>query len=164
MIRLDKQPNNPDFLVQSLTTLKAMSQSNDSELDAYILELAEELRPNLAKKPYQISFLVQNKQKQCPLLVADIAFVCFENDTVYLYNFKGDKYPIFKTLEEIEQAVSPHDFYRINRQMLINRRAIKEIEPYIHQKQNVHLTIPFAEKVIVSKLRVAAFLHWIEKG
>ncbi len=116
------------------------------------------------KATYQTSFLIRFREKIYPVAVADIAFVYLENETVYLHNFKGEKHPIFKTLDEIEATISPNQFYRVSRQMLINRKAIKEIEPYFNQRLVVHLTVPTPEKPLVSRLKVTPFLSWIEKG
>ncbi len=119
----------------------------------------------LTEKPtYQTSFLIRFREKIYPVLVSDVAFVYLENETAYLYNFKGEKHPVFKTLDEIENVVSPDQFYRINRQMLINRKSIKEIETYFNQRIVVHLTVPIPEKALVPRLKVAPFLSWIEKS
>lgn len=116
------------------------------------------------KQPYQTSFLVRFREKMYPVAVADIAFVSLENEVAYLYSFNGEKYPIFKTLDEIENAISPHQFFRISRQMIISRYAIKEIEPYFNQRIVVQLTIPTQEKALVPRLKVASFLSWVENG
>lgn len=116
------------------------------------------------EKTYQTSFLIRFREKIYPVLVSDIAFVCLEHETVYLYNFKGEKHPIFKPLDEIENAISPTQFYRINRQMIVNRKAIKEIEPYFNQKLVLQLSIQTPEQVLVSRLKVAPFLSWLEKS
>ncbi len=119
----------------------------------------------LVEKPsYQNSFLIRFREKIYPVMVADIAFVYLENEISYLYTFNGEKHPIFKTLDEIEKAISPEDFYRINRQMIVNKKAIKEIEPHFNQKVVVKLTIPTPEQNLVSRLKVTPFLSWIEKG
>jgi two-component system, LytTR family, response regulator LytT len=126
---------------------------------------ANNLKAILAEKPsYQSSFLIRFREKIYPVPVADIAFVYLENETAYLFNFKGEKHPVFKSLDEIENVVSPDQFYRINRQMLINRKSIKEIETYFNQRIVVHLTVPAPEKALVPRLKVAPFLGWIEKG
>jgi two-component system, LytTR family, response regulator LytT len=126
---------------------------------------ANTLKEVLTEKPsYQTSFLIRFREKIYPVLVSDIAFVYLENETAYLYTFKGEKHPVFKTLDEIENVVSPDQFYRINRQMLINRKAIKEIETYFNQRIVVHLTVAIPEKALVPRLKVAPFLSWIEKG
>ncbi len=122
-------------------------------------------RDVLTQKPtYQTSFLIRFREKIYPVLVGDIAFVYLENETAYLYNFKGEKHPVFKTLDDIENVISPDEFYRISRQMIINRKAIKEIETYFNQRIVVHLTVPTPEKALVPRLKVSPFLSWVEKG
>ena len=116
------------------------------------------------KEQFQTSFLVQHKEKMYPILVSDIAIAYLENEAVYLYNFKGERHVIFKTLDQFESAVSPQQFYRINRQTIINRAAVKEIEPYFNRKVIVHVTLPFPEKPIVSRLKVTPFMEWIENS
>lgn len=116
------------------------------------------------KQNYQTSFLIRYREKMYPVLVADVAFIHLENEVVYLYNFKGEKHPIFKTLDEIESAISPHQFYRISRQMIVNRQAIKDIEPYFNQRVVIHLTISIPEQALVSRMKVTSFLAWIEKA
>ncbi len=116
------------------------------------------------KKSYQTSFLIRFREKIYPVRVEDIAFSYLENEVVYLYTFQGEKHPIFKTLDDIESAISPEHFYRINRQTIVNRKAIKEIEPYFNQKIVVKLILPTPEQNLVSKLKVTHFLSWIEKG
>jgi two-component system, LytTR family, response regulator LytT len=125
------------------------------------LTLKEEV---IQKITYQTSFLIRFREKIYPVPVADIAFVYLENETSYLYNFKGEKHPVFKTLDEIENVISPDQFYRVSRQMIINRKAIKEIETYFNQRLVVHLTVTAPEQVLVPRLKVAPFLTWIEKG
>lgn len=116
------------------------------------------------EKTYQTSFLIRFREKIYPVLVSDIAFIYLENETTYLYSFKGDKHAIFKTLDEIENVVSPNQFYRINRQMIVNRQAIKEVESYFNQRIVIQLTVVTPEQALVPRLKVAPFLSWLEKG
>lgn len=145
---------------QTIAKVEALKGSfSSSTIDnANIKELITE------KKSYQTSFLIRFREKIYPVQVVDIAFVYLENEVVYLYTFKGEKHPIFKTLDDIEKAISPEQFYRINRQMIINRKAVKEIEPHFNQKVVVKLIIPTPEQNLVSRLKVTPFLSWIEKG
>ncbi len=125
---------------------------------------AQNIKEVLSEKTsYQTSFLIRHRDKIYPVAVSDIAFVNLENEIVYLYNFKGEKHPVFKTLDEIENAISPDQFYRISRQMIVNRKAIKEIEPYFNQRLVVHLTVPTPEHALVPRLKVTPFLAWVEK-
>lgn len=111
----------------------------------------------------QSSFLVKLKDKMYPIAVSDIALIMLENEVVYLYNFQGHKYPIFKTMDQIEEALDAQSFFRINRQVLMNRSAIQEIEPYFNRKVIVKLKNDVVEPVVVSRLKVSPFLTWIER-
>jgi two-component system, LytTR family, response regulator LytT len=118
---------------------------------------------NLADKTH-ISFTIRLTDKMYFVPVDTIAFIYLEDETVYLFDFNGEKHVISKTLEALEEAVSAQQFYRINRQMIVNRQAIKDVEPYANQRIVVHLTVPTPEKALIPRLKVKAFLSWIEKG
>ena len=113
-------------------------------------------------KNYQHSFLTQYREKTLVKKVSDIAAFFIENETVYLYSFESEKLPLFKNLEYIESVCDPHQFFRINRQLLINRDAIISIEPYFNRKAIIHLTIALPDKAIVSKSKVVPFKEWLE--
>ncbi len=112
---------------------------------------------------YNRSFLVRSRDKMVPVFVTDISVISFENEVPFLYTFPNEKYAIFKTMDEIEASLDPSIFFRINRQMIVNRRAILEIEPYFNRKVTLTLTNKTTDKPIVSRLKVTPFLAWIEK-
>lgn len=118
-------------------------------------------RHSITQTCYQESFLTQQREKSIVVYTKDIALFSIEFETVQLYTFSGEKHALFKNLEYIESVCDPRLFFRINRQMLINRNAVKSIEPYFHRKIVVHLTIPFNEKPLVSRLKVSPFKDWL---
>ncbi len=118
----------------------------------------------IQKSPtFQTSFIVQQKEKMIPLSVTSIAFIFIEYDIVYALTFDNIKSAIFKSLDEIETAINPQDFFRINRQMIVHRNAVKDIVPYFNRKIIVNLTINNKDKAIVSRLKVTPFKDWLEK-
>jgi DNA-binding LytR/AlgR family response regulator len=114
-------------------------------------------------KPYQKSFLTQYREKSIVVNVEDIALFYVAYDTVQLYTFTGDKFPLYKKLEYIESVCNPDEFFRINRQMLVSRKAIRSFEPYFNRKISLQLNIKLEDKAIVSRLKVRAFKAWLEK-
>jgi len=115
------------------------------------------------EKKYQQNFLTQFRQKTIVKRVEEVAMFNVENEMVYLYTFSGEKFPLFKKMEYLESACHPHQFYRINRQMLINREAILSFEPYFNRKIILELKIKITSQAIVSRLKVSAFKGWLEK-
>ena len=86
-----------------------------------------------------------------------------KNETVSLHTFEGKKYPLFKKLEYIESVCDPNQFFRINRQMLVNINAVVSFEPYFNRKIVIDLKIKTEQKPIVSRLKVTSFKDWLEK-
>ena len=46
--------------------------------------------------------------------------------------------------------------------MIVNRAAIKDIEPYFNRKVIVNFKFSTPKKAIVSRLKVSAFMDWLE--
>lgn len=133
-------------------------------------KLAESFRTKSTKpirikteNTYQQSFLTQFRDKTIVKYIKDIALFYIDLETVYLFTFTGEKFPLLKNLEYIESVCDPHQFFRINRQMYVNRNAVLSIEPYFNRKVVVHLNIKFPEKLIVSRLKVTEFKNWLER-
>ena len=118
---------------------------------------------NVAYKP-QISFTIRAAGKIYFVLVADIAYVHLEEETVYLVDFNSDKHPIAKTVNCLENLLPAQQFHRINRQTIINRKAIKEIAPYANQRLVLYLSVPTPKPIIVPRLKVRHFLDWMESA
>ena len=116
------------------------------------------------KKNYKTSILIRYRESYIPVAIEDIALFILENEVVYAYRFDQQKHAIFKTLEELESSLDPEQFYRINRQVLISRRAVQEIQPYFNRKMIIRPPFPFSEKLIVSRLKVSPFMHWMEQA
>ena len=112
----------------------------------------------------QISFTIRAEGKIHFVLVVDIACVYLEEETVYLIDFNGDKHPIAKTINCLENLLPAQEFCHINRQTIINRKAIKETAPYANQRLVLYLSVPTSEPIIVPRLKVRHFLNWMESG
>lgn len=112
----------------------------------------------------QSSFLVKFREKMYPVAVRDIAAVALENEVVYLYTFNKEKHAVFRPIDDIESALDPQTFFRVNRQMILNRDAILEMEPFFNRRVIITLKVPTADRPLVSRLKVTPFLEWVEKG
>jgi two-component system, LytTR family, response regulator LytT len=153
--------------------LKPINESDIRAAFAKVQTIGQALLPSMTSlsfspadshqpSTYQSSYLVRYREKMVPVSVANIAAISFENEVPYVYTMQSDKYALFKTMDEIESSLDPAHFFRISRQMIISRWAIVEIEPYPHRKVIATLKCNPAEKPIVSRLKVASFLAWVE--
>lgn len=112
----------------------------------------------------QSTFLVKFREKMYPVPVKDVAVVALESEVVYLYTFNKEKHAVFKTIDEVERVLDPQTFFRINRQMILHRDAIHEMEPFFNRRVIITLKVPTTVRPLVSRLKVGLFLGWVEKG
>ncbi|MBN1188089.1 MAG: response regulator transcription factor [Bacteroidales bacterium] len=139
---------------QKYNHLKETFTGSIANLDA-IIELIES-----KKKQTKTTVLVYKQDKIIPVRYEDIAMFYIENEVTHLITFDHKTYTINKTMENIEE-ISPDDFFRVNRQFLVNYKAIKEASQYFGRKLSLTLTVSFTEKITVSKNKVTEFLNWL---
>jgi two-component system, LytTR family, response regulator LytT len=140
-----------------------MKKESLNELRKSVKPLAVNVLMGKEKKA-QISFSIRQEDRMYFVPVDTVAFIYLEGRTACLVDVKGEKHVIAKTVDTLEKAVPAQQFYRINRQMIVNRQAIKDVGTYPNQRIVVHLTVPTPENAIIPRLKVKAFLSWIEKG
>lgn len=119
-----------------------------------ILELLEK------RKRGDDRMLVRYKDKILPVAFMDIALFYLENELVQLVTFDSKSYFIQKNLEELEKQMG-NSFYRVNRQFLVNKTAIKDVSTSITRSITLNLNIEVPHKPVVSKQKAAGFLDWL---
>jgi two-component system response regulator LytT len=106
------------------------------------------------------SVLVYHRDKILPVPLTEIALFFIDGEVIRLHCFNGKSYIVNQTLDELEQQAKGI-FFRVNRQYLVNRRAVTDANYYQPRKYVVNLSIPFKEAIVVSKNRTSTFLHWL---
>lgn len=110
---------------------------------------------------YRTHFLIPSKgDKLTPLDVSSIFYFYIAEGTVYAVTEKQEKIVIPHTLDEIQAGLDPRQFYRINRQYIINRKAIKDIVVWFTGRLAINPVISTEEKMIVSRQKVTDFKTW----
>ena len=108
------------------------------------------------------SFLVFKCNKYFTVSTDSIAYFYVRYESTRIICFDRQEYSVSYSLEQIQHLLTETQFYRLNRQYLINFNAIKEVEHYFARKLLVNLAVPVAEKLLVSKEKVSNFLQWME--
>lgn len=106
-------------------------------------------------------FLVHIKDKIIPLKTEDICYFYTFDEKVTAHTADGEKYPISKTLEGLQEQLSEYDFFRANRQFIVARSAVKDISVWFGSRLSLNLSIETPEKIIISKARVPEFKRWM---
>jgi two-component system, LytTR family, response regulator LytT len=142
--------------IKKATELKNFFQRNKKAPDF------EQLMMQNTKNKGKGSFLVFKHNKYVTIKTENIAFFFIRNEMPTIMSFDKEEYQINQSLDEVHKLLAPTQFFRVNRQYLVNFSAIKEAEHYFSRKLIVKLTVPTEEKLLVGKEKVTTFLNWLE--
>jgi two-component system, LytTR family, response regulator LytT len=94
----------------------------------------------------------------------DVAYFYSQNKITFLITQSTQKrFPVDYPLDKLETLLDENNFFRINRQFIINIAAIKEMHPYSKSRIKVDLFPASNIENIVSTERCAAFKKWLVK-
>lgn len=112
-------------------------------------------------KKYRTRFLISGNEKLMTLQVEDIAYFYSFNKITFAVTRQGKEHIIDFPLDKLGEQLNPDQFFRTNRQTLVNIDSIVKIEPYFQNKVLVHTRPAHKEKILVSKEKWASFKLWL---
>lgn len=108
------------------------------------------------------SFLVYKRNKYFTVSTKDIAFFFIRHECTIIACADRQEFIVNQSLEQIQSLVNERQFFRVNRQYLVNFTSVKEVEHYFARKLSVNLFTPVPEKLLVPKEKAIQFLQWLE--
>lgn len=114
---------------------------------------------------YKKRFMVKYGQFLHKVEVEDIAYFYALEKSVFLETFKNENLAVDYTLDKLQEMIDPAKFFRINRRMIINIKAIKKMHSYSRSRIKLDLMPPEPKNVeaLVSIERTADFKNWIDE-
>ncbi|RYY37829.1 MAG: response regulator transcription factor [Sphingobacteriaceae bacterium] len=153
------KPFSKDDIKEALRKVDELKNFFQQKTAPDLESLLSKLNPPSGKT----SFLVFKNQKYTTVQTDNIAFFYIRNDATSLMCFDGQEYTLSQSLDNIAASVSAKQFFRVNRQYLVNFKAIKEVEHYFLRKLYVKLVIETPEKLLINKEKSHNFLNWMEE-
>ena len=123
--------------------------------------LAELIRGLQRQGHYKSHFLIPCKgDKLLPLAVEQVQYFCIADGVTKAVVSDRERYVLPNTLDELTDSLDPARFFRVNRQYLISRGAVQDIDLWFNNRLAINLKVPTDGKILVSKLRVNDFKNW----
>lgn len=144
------------FAVNKFKTLKKEVSKENSLLEASFNQFIKSFEQ--PKSPTFISYI---KEKIIPIKIEEIAFFSLNHQSVFAHTEKN-KWLLNESLNQIQEKLPQNNFYRANRQIIIQRKYIKEIDNYFSGRLKVKLTINH-EEILISKDNCKDFKDWLQK-
>ncbi|MEM9143791.1 MAG: LytTR family DNA-binding domain-containing protein [Bacteroidota bacterium] len=112
-------------------------------------------------KRYKTTYLVQQRDTLVPLAVGDIAYFTIDAGIVKAVSLDKKSYIIDERLEDIEAAIPPDQFFRANRQYIVQRKAIANLQLYFNGKLILNVAPKPTEQIVVSKAKAPQLKRWM---
>lgn len=144
-----------DNLQDAIPENESRQQNQEEEL----LHLIHSLKK---QENYKTHFLIPIKgDKLLPVSIDMIQLFYIKDCQVKAVLTDGMEYNFSLTLDELVDCLNPNLFFRVNRQFLISREAIKDIDLWFNSRLSINLRHSrMTDKILVSKARVAEFKEW----
>lgn len=112
---------------------------------------------------YKSRFFIKIGTRFQSIPVDNICCFFVEERSTFLKTTKGKSYDLDYSLEQLQKMVNPNNFFRVNRNVLVNINCITEIVSYSTNRLNIKLENYSPEGVIVSRDKVSEFKRWMDK-
>jgi DNA-binding LytR/AlgR family response regulator len=113
---------------------------------------------------YKSRFLVKIGTNMLSVLTRDIQLFFISERSVFIRTFNGKTYDVDYSLDQLQQLVDPDQFFRINRNFIVNIEAFAKMISYSSSRIKLELQPEFkAEDLIVSRDKVADFKKWMDR-
>ncbi|HEY4788718.1 MAG TPA: LytTR family DNA-binding domain-containing protein [Bacteroidales bacterium] len=150
------KPIEGEAVKKALQKLKTLTGHADPQSDLQkIISLFK------TKASYKTNFLVPVKgDKLIPLNVEEIALFYISDGVIKAQTFDDKTYTLEYTLEELTGLLNPEEFFRANRQFIVGRNAIRDLDLWFNSRISVNVKVTVPEKILISKARVFEFKSW----
>jgi DNA-binding LytR/AlgR family response regulator len=153
--------NGLDYLLKPFDEEELQAAINKAKRLTAQTAQAQDFRAH--KGNYRERFLAYRQDELVPIATKDVLYFYKDDRKVSLRTTDGKSYSLSLTMQELEEQLCPHTFFRINRQYIVNIKGIKKISLYFNSKLLVQLHHCDDQEVIVSKERTAMFKEWLDK-
>lgn len=147
---------------EKLDNLQDTIPENGSRRENKEEELLHLIHSLKKQENYKTHFLIPIKgDKLLPVSIDMIQLFYIKDCQVKAVLTDGVEYNFSLTLDELVDCLNPSLFFRVNRQFLISREAIKDLDLWFNSRLSINLHHSrMTKKILVSKARVAEFKEW----
>ncbi len=139
-----------------------MSKNDNAKDIINLKQLHQELTEVIQKyKKYKSTFLVQQDESLVPIEVNIFAYFNIKSGIVRGITFNKEHLIIDKKMGDLELELNPTQFFRANRQFIIQRTAVKKINNAANGKLSISVFPEFNKQILISKTKSKHFKNWI---
>lgn len=125
--------------------------------------IGDKLRQIFPGKGERKRFLVKEIDGFRIVPITDVNHISVDDNGVRAYLNNGKSVPLSITMKDLELELPSPQFFRVNRQNLVNIDSVEKLENTIFQRFYIKLKHYPHTHIAVSKERIAAVREWLDK-
>ncbi|CCH52188.1 putative response regulatory protein VV2_1193 [Fibrisoma limi BUZ 3] len=106
-------------------------------------------------------FMIKQGQRLFSIGLDEVAYFFTRNKMSFLKTRDNQEWLLDYTIDELSHMVDPRRFFRLNRQVIVELRAVDKVHLYFNGKLKINLQPVFDEEVIVSREKAGDFKLWL---
>jgi DNA-binding LytR/AlgR family response regulator len=155
------KPIDGEELKKALQKFKLLTEAKASNEDFVLaVQKAYEM---IGKQEYKSRYVIKLGEHIKIINVDQVAFFKSMEKATFLYQSDGKRFLIDDTLDQVEKAVDPKCFFRINRKYIIQIDAIQDIVSFSNSRLNIKISGNPEDDAIVSREKVVDFKKWLDR-
>lgn len=151
------KPIQKTVLEESIERFKSLKSGSTIDMAALSALFKEK------KAHYKERFLIKSGEDLNFVRTSEIAYFLSESSYSFIVTKSGNRYILDQTMDQIEEAIDPALFFRINRKQIICLDCIGKISSYFNNRLKLELNPHEKEDSIVSRTRVKQFKEWLNQ-
>jgi len=106
-------------------------------------------------------FLIRSGDNYKAVNASNIAYIFSDGGSSFAHSFEGNRYLLDQSLSDLSAQLDGEEFFRINRNCIVNNRSIQKISNWFNNRLKLQLNPAAKEDVVVSRERVKDFKDWM---
>ena len=154
------KPVDKDDLARALVKYQAL----EKHFIEYSARTLEQFTKSLVQRRRN-RIMVRKGMEHISLRLSDVVLFYTENKIAFAMDKQGRKYLCENNLTDIESELDPNNFFRANRQYIINIDFVKSYKAYEKVKLQIDLSIADLDHfIVVSQETAPQFRKWINEN
>jgi len=151
------KPVDEKELEQALTKFRDLHYQKENGWPDQLTKLVQ----GLSQSRFRERLLIKRGQ-QLSYLKTELTAYCFADGKLcYAVDFTSNKFLLENTLAQLEEQLSPQQFYRVNRHLLVNIEAVHKVHSWLGGRLKLELSPSAGVDTVVSRERVNGFKEWL---
>ncbi|SFF00022.1 LytR/AlgR family response regulator transcription factor [Spirosoma endophyticum] len=118
-------------------------------------------RPRPMPFAFRDRFMIKQGQRLFSVSIDEVAFFFSRNKLSFLKTRDEHEWLVDYTMDELVQMLDPRRFFRLNRQVIAELRAVDKVHLYFNGKLKINLRPAFEEEVVVSREKAGELKLWL---